>query len=122
MPNCGEPYKPWAHQWPLDPHQNNRSQVFNDAIPVSTGKPSCRGKGPFPTGGHQQAVFNGSLIAMMLKDPASWDFTPLPGSPLVDAGVVYPPFTDGHVGPKPDIGAYELGGEQWTAGCTMPGC
>jgi hypothetical protein len=48
---------------------------------------------------------------------------PLPDSPLVDAGAVVPPYTDGFVGAAPDIGAYELGGEHWQAGCTgLAGC
>lgn len=44
-------------------------------------------------------------------------------SPLIDAGVLVPPYTDGHVGAAPDIGAYERGGVKWVAGCAgLDGC
>jgi hypothetical protein len=50
------------------------------------------------------------------------DFRPTAESPLVDAGIVFPPYTNGFIGNAPDIGAYEFEGEQWTAGCAIPGC
>ena len=51
------------------------------------------------------------------------DFRPAGDSPLVDAGAVVPPWTDGYVGARPDIGAYEKGGDFWQAGCVgMVGC
>jgi hypothetical protein len=53
----------------------------------------------------------------MLVDPAGRDFRPVAGSPLIDAGKVLPPITDGYLGDAPDIGAYEYGGERWLAGC-----
>ena len=52
-----------------------------------------------------------------------YDYRPRASSPLVDAGVVFPPYTDGFLGKAPDIGAYEFGGERWVAGCAgMEGC
>jgi hypothetical protein len=41
-------------------------------------------------------------------------------SPARDAGAVIPGVTDGYVGSAPDIGAYEYGGKDWVAGCTLP--
>jgi len=39
-----------------------------------------------------------------------------PGSPAIDKGLVLSPWTDGFSGSAPDIGAYESGGQNWTAG------
>ena len=41
-------------------------------------------------------------------------------SPPVNGGVVIAPYTNGYVGSAPDIGAYEFGGADWTAGWTPP--
>lgn len=41
---------------------------------------------------------------------------PTADSGAIDAGMVIPGITDGHVGAAPDIGAYEHGGEHWVAG------
>lgn len=38
------------------------------------------------------------------------------GSPAIDVGKVIPGMTDGYAGTAPDIGAYEFGGADWTAG------
>ena len=45
-----------------------------------------------------------------LVDPAGGDFTPSPGSPLIDAGIPLPGIDDGYAGAAPDIGAVETGG------------
>lgn len=45
-----------------------------------------------------------------------------PDSPAIDRGVVIPGVTDGHTGTAPDLGAYEFGGMEWVAGCTLPEC
>ncbi len=36
----------------------------------------------------------------------------------LDQGLEYPPITDGFLGTAPDLGAFELGAEPWTAGAT----
>lgn len=41
---------------------------------------------------------------------------PVAGSAAIDAGMIIEGMTDGYRGKAPDLGAYELGGEQWTAG------
>jgi len=40
-------------------------------------------------------------------------------SPAIDRGAVIPGVTDGHVGNAPDMGAYEHGGPDWVAGCSI---
>ncbi|SDP13893.1 Carbohydrate binding domain-containing protein [Paenibacillus sp. yr247] len=47
---------------------------------------------------------------------ASRDYHLLSTSPAKDAGIAIPGITDGYVGSAPDIGAYEYGGSDWTAG------
>lgn len=45
----------------------------------------------------------------LLADPAGGDFTPQPGSPLVDRGLVLPGINDRFWGAAPDVGAFEYG-------------
>ena len=123
LPSCPDPNKAWnAKHYPYEKAQNSRSQVFNTVAKRAQGSPcSCNSSYlPFP-GGNISAVFN--KTDPMLVDPENNDFRPAQGSPLIDAGVVYPPYTDGFVGSAPDIGAYEYGGEKWVPGCIgLPGC
>ena len=49
-------------------------------------------------------------------DAANSDFHLQAGSPVIDQGRVIAGITDGFVGSAPDIGAYEYGGADWTAG------
>eukprot|EP00039_Didymoeca_costata_P024314 m.10005 g.10005 ORF g.10005 m.10005 type:complete len:696 (+) comp4179_c0_seq1:2-2089(+) len=123
MPGCPEPYKPFRPQYPLLPHQNVRTQIFNSASKTIKGYPcSCHNKTFLNhSGGNQSAIYHGDDL--QLTDPKNFDFRPSKGSPLVDAGVVFPPYTDGYHGSAPDIGAYEYGQPLWRAGCTgMEGC
>ncbi len=50
------------------------------------------------------------------------NFFPAEGSPLIDSGIEISGITDNFVGDKPDIGAYEAGGEYWVPGAdwTVP--
>lgn len=117
LPSCPEPYKPWAHQEPLDPHQNNRSQVFNLAVTaVINGNSSCNSSTIRAPGGNETGILHSTLQAMQLRDAAGFDFRPLPTSPLVQpgAGVVFPPYADGTF-----VGAYPADGPLWVPGCTF---
>ena len=40
-------------------------------------------------------------------------------SPAIDAGTAISPYTDGFHGAAPDIGAFERGGDDWTAGASL---
>ena len=55
------------------------------------------------------------FISLMI-DIANLDFRPNPDSVLVDAGTVINGITDSYSGNAPDIGAYEYGGDMWSAG------
>jgi hypothetical protein len=46
----------------------------------------------------------------------SGDFQLRSGTDAIDYGIRISPYTDGFVGNAPDVGAYEYGGETWTAG------
>jgi hypothetical protein len=52
----------------------------------------------------------------LFADTANADFHLQPSSTAIDAGEVIEGVTDGYAGSAPDIGAYESGGPQWTAG------
>ncbi len=54
----------------------------------------------------------------LYEDPEAGNFVPKEGSPLVDAGEFIEYYTPDVVGSRPDIGAYERGGEKWVAGAT----
>jgi hypothetical protein len=52
-------------------------------------------------------------------DAANSDFHLQAGSPVIDQGRVIAGITGGFVGSAPDIGAYEYGGADWTAGANL---
>ena len=47
------------------------------------------------------------------------DFTLRAGSPVIDKGRVFSPYTDGYTGSAPDLGAFEYGGKIWKAGASF---
>ncbi|AXY11284.1 carbohydrate-binding cenc domain protein (plasmid) [Bacillus thuringiensis LM1212] len=49
-------------------------------------------------------------------DEINHNYHLLTNSPAKDTGIVIPGITDSYVGSAPDIGAYEYGGADWTAG------
>jgi len=123
LPSCIEPYKPWAKQYPLRIQNTKQgTQVFNTVARFDLGFPcSCHNSSFLHLpGGNQTAIFNGTNLK--LQDPTHMDFRPAQDSPLVDAGIEVPPYTNGFVGKAPDIGAYEYGGDRWIAGCSLHGC
>lgn len=61
-------------------------------------------------------LFLGSSPQTQLMNWTNEDFRLVSNAPAIDAGVVIPGFTDGYVGPAPDLGAYESGGLPWQAG------
>ena len=118
LPSCVEKRKPFRVQYPLVRQNTNRTLVFNTACEKESGG-GCECPNNSTVGGNQTAVLtNHSLQQLRLVDVSNFDFRPAPGSPLIDAGAVVPPYTDGgFVGEAPDIGAYEHGAERGVAGC-----
>lgn len=52
----------------------------------------------------------------LFVNPTAYDFRLQSTSPAINAGVVISGITNDYVGAAPDIGAYEFGGTDWTAG------
>ena len=55
-------------------------------------------------------------ITSVLTDTSQKDFSPKSGSAIIDAGAVISGITDGYQGSAPDMGAFESGNVNWTAG------
>jgi hypothetical protein len=116
-----EPRKPWANsRTPLLAVQNRHTRAEDNAVTSFT----CDRTGtPFPAHagiGHNYVSAGLAEGAdAQLVDPGHFDFRPRAGSALVDAGTVVDGVTGAVVGPAPDIGAYERGGDHWVPGARM---
>ena len=120
LPSCPEPLKTFRKQYPLSRQQNNRTLVLNSAARQDVGRPcSCKGNWTGAPGGTQRGIVEGVTLAQLrLVAATNFDFRPSPSSPLVGAGVPFPPFTPPS-GAAFDAGAYQHDDAQpWTAGCT----
>ena len=64
--------------------------------------------------GYKESITLNSI----LEDTSNSDFSPSSGSPLIDAGIIISGITNQYTnnGTAPDIGAYENGNTNWTAG------
>tara|TARA_B100000073_G_scaffold140213_1_gene115410 strand:+ start:555 stop:3908 length:3354 start_codon:yes stop_codon:yes gene_type:complete len=64
--------------------------------------------------GYKESITLNSI----LEDTSNSNFSPTSGSPLIDAGTIITNITDQYTnnGTAPDIGAYENGNTNWTAG------
>jgi hypothetical protein len=112
LPMDPEPLKPWKKQWALIKVQNLHSLAFNN---LAQRLYSDRKSGQPPVG---PAAGNYVGSAELLEDVSGYDFRPKANSPLIDAGEPVPGFMQEFRGDAPDIGAYEYGGDAWTAGHT----
>ena len=114
MPTRAEPNKPYPWQKVI-PHldvQNLHSPVRNNAARTLLAQ---RGKrDPITPAENLSNNYTGEDLRLV--DAPRLDFRPEADSPLVDAGLELPGFTDGFKGKAPDIGAYEFGGEHWKPG------
>ncbi len=81
-------------------------RIFNNIFTTAFTLPGTQTEGNNITSGTNPLFVN----------PAAYNFRLQAASPAVDAGVVISGITEGYVGPSPDIGAYEYGGTDWTAG------
>jgi hypothetical protein len=61
-------------------------------------------------------LFLGTNPASQLQNPSANNFSLLAGSSSINVGEVIAGFTDGYLGTKPDLGAYESGGIVWKPG------
>jgi hypothetical protein len=114
IPTRAEPKKPWRRrQWPLLPVQNANSEYFNNAA-ASLG---WRGK-RLPASSRISNNVTRKNLGILLVDVKRRQFSPKSGSALVDAGRTPAGCTMGAEGKAPDVGAYELGGVNWTPGAT----
>jgi len=115
-PSRAEPFKsfrPSQHPHLLD-KQNANTHIANNAAPVISGTFKWQ-KEQVPPLGRTEHNYRGNEAK--LTDPAGLDFSPRPGSVLIDAGRPIEGITDGFLGGAPDIGAYESGGPRWLPGC-----
>jgi hypothetical protein len=105
-----EPLKTFRWQYPLLHQQNIHTQVFNNYAQRIWGarNPNTPPGGLIANNCHDKDP--------KLVDPENFDFRPKKESPLVDQGRIIPGITTSYQGYAPDIGAYEYGGEHWTAG------
>ncbi len=101
----------WQEHVKAYQNQNEDSLLVNNCAGaiVSTRR---RVQPPLP-GDHSNNYTEGEPL---LVDPSRFDFRPLTGSPLIDAGRVVDDVTTPHEGTAPDIGAYEHGGDHWLPG------
>ena len=134
-----EPHKPWApRQWKhLLQQQNANSKAYNNYAPVLTGQMQHEVRRAkridLPLGDLAANYHPLSPREMpsreielpedepVLRDPATFDFRPRAGSPLIDAGRAVAGITEGFLGEAPDIGAYEHhAADYWIPGCQAP--
>lgn len=95
---------------PLPRNQNTDTyNIVSDMI-------STEGYGYAPIPGNNSNNWNGpdhldpgDEAIKQVRDADNLDFRPAHDSDLIDAGIIYAPFTDGFLGAAPDIGAYEYG-------------
>jgi hypothetical protein len=71
------------------------------------------------TGATQTTNLVGGSPDPMFVQPDAGNYQLLSGSPAIDKGTVFSPYTDGYVGLAPDIGAFEFGASPWTAGSSL---
>ena len=109
-----EPVKIWAVQWPQLLQENQWSEVVNNISRNLTKNHKLSDVLPDSERIHHN--LRDTAAAELLMDPANYDFRPVEGSALIDAGVAIPGYTDGCKGKAPDLGAYEAGGERWLPG------
>lgn len=82
---------------------------------ILTGRRWTASNGRAPEGVTWQKNFDGEIPGFV--DATNHNFHLANDSACVDAGQEEPEFTDGFTGARPDQGAYEAGGEDWTPGC-----
>jgi hypothetical protein len=93
------------HSYPAGSPRNNQNNIYRAAI-----KPDTPGSNDMTSGTDPRFVNTGE---------GGLQYRLQPDSPTIDRGAVIPGVTDGYTGNAPDVGAYEYGGTDWVAGCTI---
>ncbi|MHB1038623.1 MAG: right-handed parallel beta-helix repeat-containing protein [Pirellulales bacterium] len=93
------------HTYPAASPENSRNNIYRMAI-----KPDTPGSNEMTAATDPKFVGTGQ---------GGLKYRLQPDSPAVDRGAVIPGVTDGFVGKAPDLGAYEQGGPDWVAGCSL---
>lgn len=110
------PYKSYVTYW-SSPHDVQRNNIYGREIVIRTRDENDHSVFLDSPGDIEASLREGDDPAYVGTGEGGLAFRLQPGSPAVDAGMVLDGFTDDAVG-APDIGAYELGGVEWTAGRT----
>ncbi|MAG92968.1 MAG: hypothetical protein CMJ48_04375 [Planctomycetaceae bacterium] len=119
IPKRAEPKKWWTPN-PTLSVQNEETWVFNNAAFL------VADRGGTPTSPSDRVSHNVILPRNLRRVFANanekalaagaFDLRPASGSPLIDSGRQVPGLAARFHGRTPDVGAYEAGGERWTAG------
>ncbi|TKG96865.1 hypothetical protein EYV94_00080 [Puteibacter caeruleilacunae] len=110
MHTMPEPHKPWLKQAPLLTVQNENSLIFNNLAFNIVGD---RKKTAYQYLSNLSTNYNEKILPLV--DPENFNFSPIEGSSIIDAGTYLQGYTDNFNGILPDIGAYEFG-DTWKAG------
>ena len=73
--------------------------------------------------GNPTAFYTNNIAHAKLNNfvaPENGDYRLRADSKAVDAGMEFPPYTDGFTGKAPDLGAFERGVKPWTCGSSIP--
>ena len=97
---------------------NNGSTTRNNAANKLSGHRSSFQAVPGTSDHNWNGYVTLQDIRTQLRDPDNWDFRPITGASVVDAGTNVAGVTDGYLGAAPDMGAYEDGAaDYWIPGC-----
>lgn len=93
------------HSYPASSPSDSRNNIYRSLI-----KPNAPGSDEMTSGTDPKFANagEGGLKYRLKSD-----------SPAIDRGAMIPRVTDGYLGSAPDLGAYEYGGPDWVAGCSI---
>jgi hypothetical protein len=93
------------HSYPASSPSNSQNNIYRSSI-----KPDTPGSNEMTFGTDPKFAKAGE---------GGLKYRLQPDSPAIDRGAVIAGVTDGYVGSAPDLGAYEYGGTDWVAGCSI---
>lgn len=125
----------------MNPPNSRNNHVFNNTMVGILAGIGCGRHGPESLTGTRifNNIFRPHISAQVLTSPSVFlknniaharhdhftapehgDYTLRADSAAIDAGMEFPPYTDGFTGEAPDLGAFERGTPPWTAGSSIP--